>query len=202
MSKRLVLLSVLLIGLILALSSCAQMKSTAKPSAEGFQDPMITLQEFTVPHYNGFWFYDPKITPTKGKAGNNGAFLPMSFLFNIENPNPYPILLEGFQFTVGFDYEFDLVTVHNQDSYWIPAGKTDQVRASTLIDVHQARMSLLVTGGFKLQEKGVAAWDAVEKWWTGVPEYSVPVHLHEGAFNFSADGVTKVVPYKVLIPSS
>jgi hypothetical protein len=202
MNKRLVLMTTLLIGLTLALSSCAQMKSTAKPTAETFKAPIITLAEFTVPHYNGYWFYDPKITPTKGKAGNHGAFLPMTFLFNIENPNPYPILLEGFHFTVGFDYEFDLVTVHNQDSYWIPAGKTDQVRADTLIEVYQARMSLLVTGGFKLKEKGVDAWEALEKWWTGVPEDAVPVHLHEGAFTFSADGVTKVVPYKVLVPTS
>jgi hypothetical protein len=201
MNKRLALITVLLFGLGVVLASCAQMKSTAKPTAETFKAPTITLAEFAVPSYNGYWFYGAKITPTKGKAGNHGAFLPMTFLFNIENPNPYPIMLEGFQFTVGFDYEFDLVTVHNQDSYWIPAGKTDQIRANTVIDVYQALLSLLVTGGFKLKEKGWGAYEALEKWWTGVPVYAVPVHLHEGAFNFSADGVTKVVSYKVLIPA-
>jgi hypothetical protein len=174
---------------------------TAKPTAKTFKDPIITLQEFMVPQYDGYWYYSNKVEPTKGKAGDRGAPLPMTFLFSIENPNPYPVLLDGFKFTAGFDYDFDLVTVNNQDSYWIPAGKTQQVRATTMITVRSALLSLLVTGGFKLKEKGWNAWQALEKWWTGVPDNSVPVHVHEGAFTFSVDGVTKVLPYKgFLVP--
>ena len=45
-------------------------------------------------------------------------------------------------FTVVFDKEFSLVTYNNQDEYWIPAGKTDQVRATTLITVRSALLSL------------------------------------------------------------
>ena len=82
----------------------------------------------------------------------------MSFLFSVQNPNPYPILLEGIQFTVNFDNDFDVVTVNNQDSYWIPAGKTTNVRTTTMITVRSALLSLLVTGGFKLKEKG---WDCL-----------------------------------------
>jgi hypothetical protein len=109
-------------------------------------------------------------------------------------------MLDGFQFTVGFDKEFDVVTVNNQDTYWIPAGKTDYVRANTMITVRSAVLSLLVTGGYKLKAKGWNPWQALERWWTGVPDMSVPVTVHEGAFTFTADGVVKVLPFSAELP--
>ena len=200
MNKRLALLiTVLLFGLGVVLASCAGVQ--VKPTETNFKDPVIRLESFMVPQYDGYWYYGAKTKPDHGKAGNHGAPLPMSFLFNIENPNPYPILLEGYMFTVAFDQEFSLITVNNQDSYWIPAGKTDQVRATTLITTRSALMSLLVTAGFKLKERGWSPWDALEKWWKGMPEATVSVLIDEGAFTFSADGVTKVVAYKALIPT-
>ncbi|OQY48639.1 MAG: hypothetical protein B6240_04420 [Desulfobacteraceae bacterium 4572_87] len=111
-----------------------------------------------VPQYDGYWYFSKKTKPTKGEAGDRGAMLPLSFLFNIENKNPYPILLNGMTFTVLVDKEFELVTYNNDDEYWIPAGKTDQIRATTLITVRSALLSLLVTGGFKLKAKGVSPW--------------------------------------------
>jgi hypothetical protein len=197
MNKRLALMTVLLFGLAVVFASCAALQ---KPTEANFKDPKITLESFMVSQYDGYWYYGSKIKPTKGKAGNHGAALPMSFLFNVNNPNPYPILLDGFRFTVAFDKEFDLVTVVNQDSIWIPSGKTQQVRASTLITVRSALLSLLVTGGFKLKAKGISPWDALEKWWVGVPDYSVPVTAHEGSATFRADGVTKTVPFKAEFP--
>ena len=197
MNKRLALMTVLLFGLVVVFASCAALQ---KPTEANFKDPTITLESFMVTQYDGYWYYSSKIKPTKGTAGDHGAALPMSFLFNVTNPNPYPVLLDDFRFTVAFDKEFDLVTVVNQDSYWIPAGKTQQVRASTLITVRSGLLSLLVTGGFKLKAKGISAWDALEKWWVGVPDYSVPVTAHEGAATFRADGVTKTLAFKAEFP--
>lgn len=192
MNKKLVLTTVLIMGLGLVLMSCAGMQ---KPTAANFKDPVITLEEFMVPQYDGFWYYAATVEPTKGAKDARGAPLPMTFLLAIQNPNPYPIRLEGFQFTVAFDNDYDLVTVNNQDSYWIPAGVTDHVRATTMITVQSANLSVLVTGGYKLQAKGWTSWQALERWWTGVPDLTVPVKLHEGAFTFAADGVTKVIPF-------
>lgn len=192
MKKRMALMMVLIFGLGVILASCAGMQN---PSNSGWKDPVITLESFTVPQYDGYWYYSGKDKTTKGKPGDRGAPLPMSFLFDIHNPNPYPVLLDDFQFTVAFDKDFDLVTVNLQDSYWIPAGKTDQIRATTMITVRSGLLSLLVTGGYKLKEKKWSPWAALERWWTGVPDYSVPVTVHEGAASFSADGVSKVVPF-------
>ena len=190
-------MTVLLFGLAVIFASCAALQ---KPTEANFKDPTITLESFMVSQYDGYWYYGGKVKPTKGKAGAHGAALPMSFLFNVTNPNPYPILLDGYQFTVAFDKEFDLVTVVNQDSYWIPGNKTTHVRANTLITVHSGLLSLLVTGGFKLKAKGTNAWAALEKWWVGVPDYSTPVSVREGAATFRADGVTKIVAFKAEFP--
>jgi len=194
MNKKLVLMIMLVFGLAVALTSCVG--TQVKPTAANFKAPKITLAEFMVPQYDGYYYYSGKTKPTKGKAGNHGAPLPMSFLFNIENPNPYPIQLNGFQFTVAFDKEFDVVTVNNQDAYWIPAGKTDQVRANTLITTRSGLLNLLVTSGFKLKARKWSPWKALERWWKGVPELSVPITVHEGAFTFTANGVTKVLPFE------
>jgi hypothetical protein len=196
MNRKLALMTVLIFGLAVVLTSCAAMQT---PGTAGFKDPTVSLESFMVPQYDGYWYYSKKIKPVKGKGGDRGAPLPMTFLFNINNPNPYPILLEGFQFTVAFE-GFDLVTVSNVDSVWIPAGKMSQHRASTMITVRSALLSLLVAGGFKLKAANMNAWQALEKWWKGVPEYTVPVTVHEGAATFTADSVTKVIPFKANFP--
>ena len=192
MKKKLVLMTVLLFGVGVVLTSCV----TVKPTETNFKATAITLESFEVPQYDGYWYYGSKTKPAKGKAGNHGAPLPMNFLFNIENPNKYPIHLESIKFTVAFDKEFDVVTVNSQDTIWIPAGKTTQVRASTLITVRSGLLSLLVTGGYKLKARGWSPWKALERWWTGIPDYALPVTVHEGAFVFKADGLVKVLPFE------
>ena len=195
MRKSLIFLTILIFGLSLAMASCVTTK--VKPTEKNFVAPKIALDGYEVPQYDGYWFFSKKIKPTKGDAGDRGAPLPMSFLFTITNPNPYPIELNGIRFSVVFDKEFNLITYNSQDSIWIPAGKTNEVRATTLLMPKAALLSLLVTGGFKLKEKGWSPWDALERWWKGVPDYSVPVDVAEATFTFSADGVTKVYPFNV-----
>ena len=192
--KSIILLTALMFGMGLIFASCVGVQ--VKPTAVNFKAPVITLESFEVPQYDGYWYYGGKTKPTKGKAGDHGAPLPMSFLFNVKNPNPYPILLDGYKFTVAFDEVFDLVTVNNMDSYWIPPGKTTHVRSHTLITVRSGLLALLVTGGYKLKARGWSPWQALEKWWKGASGYSMPVKVHEGSFTFRANGVTKILPFK------
>jgi hypothetical protein len=204
MTKKLARMGFLVFALAGVLASCAEKPrepaKPAQPTASDFKDPVITLESFVVPQYDGFWYFSKEVAPTKGDQGDRGAPLPMSFVFNIENPNSYPVLLEGFTFTVAFDSDFELITVNNQDACWLPAEKTDQLRVTTLITVRSALLSLMVTGGLKLQEKGWSPWDALERWWRGVPEFSVPVSVNAGAATFSADGLRKVVPFQASFP--
>lgn len=191
-------MTVFVFALAVVFASCAGIPT--KPTAANFKDPVITAESFEVPQYDGWWYYSSKVKPSAGKAGNHGAPLIMSFVFNIQNPNSYPVLLEGIVYTIAFDKEFDVITYNNQDSYWIPAGKTDQVRITTTIMPRTALLSVLVTGGFKLKAKGWKAMPTLEKWWIGVPDLSVPVTVKECAFTFKADGVVKVLPFEATFP--
>ena len=108
-------------------------------------------------------------------------------------------MLEKFQFTMGFE-EFDLNTVISTESMWIPAGKTNEIRLNSLSDARQALLSLLVTGGFKLKEQGISPWAALEKWWTGVPEFGFQINVKEGSAIFNADALMKGVTFNFTFP--
>src|SRR4030042_5709302 len=104
----------------------------AKATQKNFKPPVVTLSRVEVAHYWGYWFYGSKIEVTRGKAGNNGAPLDLNFIFDIKNPNPYPVALESLNFTVAFE-DFDLNTVGSQEVMWIPAGKTNELRVSAML---------------------------------------------------------------------
>jgi len=166
----------------------------AKPTEKSFKAPVITLESMEVAHAFGYWYFSKKVEPTKGKPDNVGAPLDLAFTFNVENPNGFPVLLENFKFGVAFE-DFDVNTVSSTATQWIPGGKTNQIKVHAHFDVRQTLLSLLVTGGFKLKEKNSNAWAQLEAWWTGIPEYSVPVHAKEGSAIFKADGLSKVVSF-------
>jgi hypothetical protein len=198
MNRRVVWATTLSLCIALVMVSCAGMQT--KPTEANFKAPVIKLESFEVPQYDGWWYYAKAVAPTKGQPDDRGAPLPLSFLFSVQNPNPYPVLLESVKFTVAFDKDFELVTVNSADANWIPANQTDQVRMTTMITGRSALLSLLVTGGYKLKAKGWSPWDALERWWQGVPEYTVPVTVKEGAFMFKADGMVKVLPFEATFP--
>jgi hypothetical protein len=197
MKKNLLLIALLLFGTGFVMTSCVTVQ--IKPTDANFKTPVVRLESFDVQQFDGYWYFSKEVKPSKGSTGNRGAPLLMNFLFTIENPNPYQVLLEGMKFTVAFDKDFDLTTVSNQDALWIPAGKTNELRATTMITVRSALLGLLVTGDTGLKARGWSPWQAVERWWKGVPDYAVPVTVHEGAFTFKADGIVKVLPFEATV---
>ena len=90
-----------------------------------------------------------------------------------------------------------MITTADQVSNWIPPGKSDQVRVTTMITTRSALVGLLLANAVTLKAKGWKMWDTLEKWWKGVPEGTTPVTFSEGAFTFTANGVTKVYSYEV-----
>ena len=197
MKKKLVLMTVLIFVLSVALMSCVT--TQVKPTEKNFLAPKITLESFEIPQYDGYWYISKKTKPTKGGAGDRGAFLPMSFVFNIQNPNSYPINLEEIKYSVVFDKDFVMMTTADQMSNWIPAGKSDEVRVTTMITVRSALLGLLLANKMELVKRKWKMWDTLEKWWKGVPEGTTPVTLTECGFMFTADGVTRVYPFKVQV---
>jgi LEA14-like dessication related protein len=197
MKRKAIVLSCLFALAVAAFfSGCAALQ---RPSESNFKAPTVTLSHVELEHYFGFWYYDPKIKPTMGNPGKNGAPLDYAFIFEINNPNKYPIQLDGFSFSVALE-EFGLNRAIAPETMWIPPGKTNQLRVHAVFDVSPALNSLLITGGFKLKEKGMSGPQAIEKWWTEAPNFSFPINVTEGSAVFNADGVTKVVPFKATFP--
>ena len=176
-----------------------------KPTANNFQDPVISLAYGEVEHYWGWWYFSKNIEPTAGVPGDYGAPLDLAFTFEITNPNPFPVQLENLKFTVAFE-EFDLNTVQTIASQWIPPGKTNMIKVHAMFDGRQSLLSLLVTGGFKLEEKGMgtgagAALKQLAEWWTRIPEFDFTIPIKDGSAVFNADGITRVVPFEMKYPA-
>ncbi len=197
MPKRSTLLIALIFGMGVIFASCAGIQT--KPTAANFKAPVIGIELIDVPQFDGYWYYGANIKPTKGKAGNHGAPLPIAVTFNIMNPNPYPILLDGYNFVIAFE-EFDMTTVNGYEAQWIPAGKANQLRVTTLITTRSALLKLGVTSGYKLKAKGIDMWQAMERFWTTIGDMAFPINIYEGTFSFSANGVSKAVPFKGTYP--
>ena len=197
MNKKRLFLIACFLGMGLILISCSGMP--AKPTEANFKAPVVSLESVQVTQYNGYWYYDAKVTPTKGKAGANSAMLPMAFLFNITNPNDYPVKLDGFGFTVAFD-DLDVNMVNAFETQWIPPGKTNQLTVMSIVDVQQVLLSLLIPNAEKVKAKNTNAWALLEKWWTEIPNMTVPVEARKGAATFTADGVQKVIPFAAKFP--
>jgi LEA14-like dessication related protein len=198
MNKRFAsLMTLLIFGLALIFASCAGMQG--KPTAANFKNPIVALDSVQVTQYNGYWYYGGNIKPTKGKAGANSAVLPIAFIFNITNPNSFPVQLDGFGFTIAFE-DFDVNMVNAYETQWIPPGKTNQIAVYSITDVHQVLLSLLVPNAFKVKEEGTNAWALLEKWWVGIPEYTTPIHVKGGSATFLAGDEQKVVTFKGSFP--
>jgi len=197
MNRKTALMIAFFFGAGLIFISCAGMQT--KPTEANFKAPVIALESVQVTQYFGFWYYDAKITPVKGKAGANSAALPMAFLFNITNPNEYPVKLDGFVFTIAFE-DIDVNMVNPMETQWIPAGKTNQISVMSIVDVQQVLLSLLIPNYEKVKEKNTNAWDLLEKWWTEIPNMTVPIEVKRGAATFAADGVEKIVPFTFKYP--
>ena len=195
--KSIVLTGLSVIVITALLMGCAGMQ--AKPTEKNFQTPVVTLNYVDVAHYFGWWYNSPKVKPTKGKAGHNGAPLDLAFIFDINNPNPFPVLLDGFKFATVLD-GIEINAGYSTETQWIPAGKTNQIRVEVMYDVRGTQLSLLVVAGQQLKDKGINFWDQIEKIWVGAPDFSYPVGVVQGAAVFKADGLTKVAAFSGTYP--
>ncbi|KPJ75335.1 MAG: hypothetical protein AMJ54_15240, partial [Deltaproteobacteria bacterium SG8_13] len=172
--------SILMVALSVIIAVAFMTGCAATPSEKNFKDPTISLSHVEVPYYVGYYYLSNKVEPTKGSAGNYGAPMMMAFIFDITNNADYPIEMDGFKFSVMFE-DFEVNTVNSPEVMWIPAGKTNQVRVPAMFDTRQTLLTLLLPGAMMLKEKGISPWDALEKWWTGAPDFSFPVTVAEGA---------------------
>lgn len=184
---------------LLAVFLCACTAVQKKSEDTGFQSPSVSLKDVKIPRNWGWWFFSDQVTPTHGKPGNYGAPLALAFIFEIHNPNSFAVELVHLTFRVVMD-DFELDTVIVPEAMWIPASKTNQLRATSVIDVRLAQLSLLAGGTSRLKDEGVTIWEALERYWTGIVDFSTPVQVEDGSAVFKAEGVERSVSFNAHFP--
>jgi len=198
MKKKLVLMTVLIFCLGVALISCVT--TQVKPTNTNFIAPKVTLDSIQLSYWEGFWHYG-KAKVAKGKAPKFGGSSPVTldFVFEITNPNEFPVSLESSQFFLFFD-DYDLRVVNDNNPQWIPAGKINTKVLHVTLTATTTWVKFLLAGKELALKRGDKPWKKVEGWWLGLPDMSFPIDLKDGAFIFEAGGIVKVVPIKIRYP--
>ena len=198
MKKKLVLMTVLIFCLSVALISCVT--TQVKPTEKNFIAPKVTLDSIQISYWEGFWHYG-KAKVAKGKAPKFGGSSPITldFVFEITNPNQFPVSLESSQFFLFFD-DYDLRVVNDNNPQWIPAGKTNSKVLHVTITATTTWVKFLLAGKELALKRGDDPWKKIEGWWLALPDMSFPIDLKDGAFVFEAGGVVKAVPIKIRYP--
>ena len=197
MQNKQIIISVFKVLFITALvSGCVSMKN---PDESNFRDPLIGLDHVEISYYAGYYYFSNEVTPTRGKADNYGAPLLMTFVYKMHNPNEYPIMLDWFSFAVKFE-GIKVNNIISPATMWIPAGKTNLLRVPAMFDTRQTLLTLIMPEAAKLNQKKRSPWDALEKWWTGAPDFSYPISVAEGSAVFRAGQVIRAIAFGGVYP--
>ena len=93
--KKLALFTLLVFAVGVVSISCVT--AQVKPTESNFIAPKVTLDSIQVSYWEGFWHYG-KAKVEKGKAPKFGGSSPVTldFVFEITNPNQFPVKLDIF----------------------------------------------------------------------------------------------------------
>jgi len=196
--KYTVVLIALIFGMGVLFASCAGVPT--KPTEANFKNPVITLDYVVPSYYEGFWYYG-KAKVAMGKAPKGGGSSPVTldFVFEIANPNSYPIKLGSSQFFLYFD-DYELRIVKDNNEMWIPAGKTNSKVLHVTLTPFSTYVKFLLASKELSIKRGDKPWDKITQWWAGLPDMSFKIDVKEASFTFSANGVSKAVGINTTYP--
>jgi hypothetical protein len=152
--------------------------------------PVVKLERVDIANYWSFYL-DPK--------EKRGSGLNLAFVFTMENPNNYRLMLDDLKFSVSFE-EFEVNTITYFDDNYIPAKTTDTLRINGAFDSYTTMLLLLVSKGHRLQELNVKAPDLLKKWWDDIQDFKFPIMVNGTATFVGPDGKSMVVPFEGTFP--
>lgn len=123
----------------------------------------------------------------------------LAFVYSIENPNNFKMMLDDLKFTVAFE-GFELNTVTFFEDNYIPAKTTDQFRYFATFDASVAAGALAVAGGHRVKEMNTTPAELLKKWWEGIADFNFPITVN-GTANFQGpDGKAMYIPFEGTFP--
>jgi len=190
--------------LLLVSSACAPAAPAPTPLPE-LQKPTVELTQVQVASYFPWPAPPPTVgpgTPTPVPPPAQRVPLILAFIFDIQNPNPYPVILEGggMRFTVEFEVPgkgvyFPVNTPIVQERMSIPARTTNQLRVTMVLDSLVVPGNLAVTSGAKVKELGVSAAAVVQEWFEKIGDFTFGIRLTGGSAEFKSEKGSTVVTF-------
>ncbi|HET7087204.1 MAG TPA: hypothetical protein VFL17_01000 [Anaerolineae bacterium] len=177
---------------LIALGACG-----APTPSPALQNPTVGLDHVEVASY--FPWPPP---PGEGTPAPPPVRVPMvlAFIFDIANPNSYPVMLKDLQYTVEFEAApnafFPVGNPFAHEDMSIPANSTNQLRVTMVLDSLVTPGNLAVTSGSRLQEMGLSAGEVVQNWWANVGDFTFKIKVTGGSAEFSSSGGNAVVPFE------
>jgi hypothetical protein len=189
--KKCVFTLLCLIGMLclLALPVLASSAKGTTGKKGAVKAPVVKLDRVEIANYWGNLDLQKK----------TGTVMNLAFVYTLENPNPYKVLLDNIKFTVAFE-GFELNTLTNFDPSYIPGKTTNYLRITGAFDANTAAGNLAVTSGHKLQEMKVTPPELLKKWWDGISDFTFPITVNGTATFIGPDGKAMIVPFEGTFP--
>lgn len=177
-----------LLAALLVLLLVSSIVVTGCPAPAGPPEaPQVKLSRLEVVHFESL----AEDYPT-GYDPQRVGFFVLAAVFDITNPNDYPIMLDKISATLALEGApgvwFELSSPVNYDAQWIPAKTTNQTRVEALFTTRVVQLSLLVAQGAKVGELGLSPGDLIQKWWGGIGTFDFPVKVVGSAIFTSPQG--------------
>ena len=130
--------------------------------------------------------------------------LGLAFLFNINNPSGYNIMLDNIKFTVSFEAApgkyIEIATPTYYDRIYFPPNTTSQYRIVNVLDSGTIRLTLLVAQAPKVQELKLNPADLIKDWYAKIGDFAFGIKVGEGQATFSTEKGDIIVPFEGKFP--
>ena len=131
--------------------------------------------------------------------------LALGFVFNINNPSGYNIMLDNMKFAFSFEVTPDTYIEINvpvsYDRIYFPPNTTSQYRIVSMIDSAMVNGKLAITQGAKLQSLNLKPVDVLKNWYDKIGDFSFGIKVSEGMAVFSSDKGDIFVPFEGKFPN-
>jgi hypothetical protein len=186
--RKALLIMIMAIFAVWGMSGC---KPGLLPTDEAGK-PKITLERVEVMSYFP-WVDLPARTP-----------MALGFVFNVNNPSGYNVMLDNIKFTVSFgvapDKYIEIATPMYYDRIYFPPHTTGQYRIVSIMDSVTMRLTLLVAQAPKIQALNLKADDVIKDWYSKIGDFGFGVKISEGMAVFTTDKGDVFVPFEGMFP--
>jgi len=154
--------------------------------------PKVTLERVEVQSYFP-WADLPARTP-----------MVLGFVFNVQNPSGYNILLDNIKFTVSFEAApgqyIEINTPVAYDRIYFPSNTTSEYRIVSIMDSMTMNLTLLVAQAPKIQALGLKPAEFIKNMYVKIGDFAFGIQVSEGMAVFSSEKGDIFVPFEGQFP--